>query len=97
MPGHLDFVTELPISGLYYKESGHPDYVTSVPKCAVQMKLRPGRGGGAQTNKVVPLILSSLTLVFNLPNYPTIPIGYYYTSGDAMTRGCWESVRGSVL
>ena len=42
MPGHLDFVTGLPISGLYYKESGHPDYVTSVPKCAVQMKLLPG-------------------------------------------------------
>ena len=36
-------VTRLPTSGLYYKESGHPDYVTSVPKCAVQMKLRPGR------------------------------------------------------
>ena len=65
MPGHLDFVTGLPTSGLYYKESGHPDYVTSVPKCAVQMKLLPGHV--TQTELRTPdAMLTFLSKVENL-------------------------------
>ena len=52
---HLDFVTGLLTSGLYYKESGHPDYVTSVPKCAVQMKLLPAEGDDVVVKKTIAI------------------------------------------
>ena len=52
--------------GLYYKESGHPDYVASVPKCAVQMKLQAGHGDNRGTSSIGISALNQFQFMFFL-------------------------------